>query len=460
MSKPIHLIGFVAAAGLVLAACGQAAPPPTAQVITKEVIKEVPKEVQVTKEVVKEVQVTKEVVKNVVKQTVVYNSNASDPKPREFDAKMVKMFMEKNPDINVVYSVVDHEGFKQAIRTYLTASQPPDMMTWFAGNRARFFIDKGLIADISDVWTKEGWDKDFGAGFKALSSVNGKQYFVPNNYYWWALYYRTDILAKNNVKPPATWDELLTACDTLKKAGITPIVTAGKGNAWPMAGIFDYINMRTNGPEFHINLMLGKEKYDDPRVKKTFENWKQLIDRGCFNKTATSIEWQDAATLMAKGEGAMYVMGDFLFDSLPKEVQPNVDFVQFPIIDPKIPVGEEAPTDGFFLAAKAPNLEAAKKFAAFMGSKDVQELASKELGRLPTNSKVDQAAFSARQKKGIAMLNKAAYVAQFYDRDTTPEMAEKGMAAFAKFFNNTNDIDGLLKSLEKDRALIFAEEQK
>ena len=83
MSKPIHLIGLVAAAGLLLAACAQAAPP-TPQVITKEVIKEVPKEVikevQVTKEVIKEV--PKEVIKNVVKQTVVYNSNASDPKPR------------------------------------------------------------------------------------------------------------------------------------------------------------------------------------------------------------------------------------------------------------------------------------------------------------------------------------------------------------------------------------------
>lgn len=453
MNKMTKLFGMAAAASMVLVACGGASTPPTPVVVTKEVIKEVQKEVVVTKEVPKEVQVTKEVVKT--RQRVIYNSYNSDPKPRAFDEKVVKDFMAKNPDIEVVHSIINHEDFKNAIRAYLTASQPPDVMTWFAGNRARFFIDKGQIMDISSLWTQQGWDKEYGGGFKALSSVNSKQYFVPNSYYWWALYFRKDILDKAGVKPPTTWDELLTACDGLKKAGITPIVTAGKGNAWPMAGIFDYINMRTNGPEFHINLMLGKEKYDDPRVKKTFENWKALIDRGCFNKDATSIEWQDGATMMAQGKAAMYIMGDFLFDSLPAEVQPNVDFVQFPIIDPKIPVGEEAPTDGFFVAANAPNKDAAMKFAAYMGSTAVQQMAANDLGRLPTSTKVDTSKFTARQKKGVEMLNKAAYIAQFYDRDTTPEMADKGMAAFAKFFNNTNDIDGLLKSLEKDRAAIF-----
>ena len=92
---------------------------------------------------------------------LVYNSYQSDPEPKAADAALVQQFQEANPGLEVTHSTVAHEDFKQAIRTYLTSSTPPDVMTWFAGNRARFFIDRGLIMDISDVWQEQGWTEDF-----------------------------------------------------------------------------------------------------------------------------------------------------------------------------------------------------------------------------------------------------------------------------------------------------------
>jgi multiple sugar transport system substrate-binding protein/raffinose/stachyose/melibiose transport system substrate-binding protein len=154
------------------------------------------------------------------KVTMVYNSYMSDPEPRKADEELVKMFMAKYPNVLVTQSIVAHEDFKQAIRAYLTSSQPPDVMTWFAGNRARFFIDKGQIMDISGVWQKEGWNKSYPKGFQALSTVGGKQYFVPTSYYWWAIYYNKTVFAKYNLQPPKTWDEFLVVCDTLKKNGV------------------------------------------------------------------------------------------------------------------------------------------------------------------------------------------------------------------------------------------------
>jgi len=389
------------------------------------------------------------------KITMVYNSYASDPEPRKADEELVKMFMAKYPNVIVTHSIVAHEDFKQAIRAYLTSSQPPDVMTWFAGNRARFFIDKVQILDISDVWKQQGWDKSYPKGFMALSTVGGKQYFVPTSYYWWAIYYNKTVFAKYNLQPPKTWDEFLAVCDTLKKNGVIPIVSGTK-NAWPAAGWFDYLNMRTNGPEFHINLMLGKEKYDDPRVKKTFQNWAVLLDKGYFIENAASYDWQDVLPFMLQGKAAMYLMGQFVMDSIPKDNQKDFDFFRFPIIDSKIPIGEDAPTDGYFAAANAPHKEQAKAFLAFLGSKEAQTYVANQLKRLPTNTEVDTSKFDDASKKGMDLLKGADYIAQFYDRDTTPEMAEKGMAAFQAFWNDTKKLDSLLAQLEKDRAQIFA----
>src|SRR4030042_6285440 len=59
---------------------------------------------------------------------VVYNSFASDPEPRRIDEMIVSMFEEANPTIDVIHRIVAHEDFKQAIRAYLTASTPPDVL--------------------------------------------------------------------------------------------------------------------------------------------------------------------------------------------------------------------------------------------------------------------------------------------------------------------------------------------
>ena len=90
-------------------------------------------------------------------QYITYNSYNGDPAPRAFDEKIVKMWNDANPLMPVEQSIIAHEDFKQAIRAYLVADPAPDVLTWFAGNRARFFIDKGLIADISDVALRDRW---------------------------------------------------------------------------------------------------------------------------------------------------------------------------------------------------------------------------------------------------------------------------------------------------------------
>ena len=54
------------------------------------------------------------------------------------------------------------------------------------------------------------------------------------------------------------------------------------------------------------------------------------------------------------------------------------------------------------------------------------------------------------------MIEGADFVAQFYDRDTTPEMADEGMNAFMAFWDDPDSIDELLAELEAARLEICA----
>ncbi|MGA0249481.1 MAG: extracellular solute-binding protein, partial [bacterium] len=69
---------------------------------------------------------------------LIINANTSDPAPKQAFEKLVADFEKENPDVDVELNIFDHEAYKTAIRNFLQAD-PPDVVTWFAGNRMKFF---------------------------------------------------------------------------------------------------------------------------------------------------------------------------------------------------------------------------------------------------------------------------------------------------------------------------------
>ena len=51
--------------------------------------------------------------------------------------------------------------------------------------------------------------------------------------------------------------------------GLIPLAAANDGN-WPQMGMFDMLNLRINGYDFHVSLMGGQESWTDDRVKAIF----------------------------------------------------------------------------------------------------------------------------------------------------------------------------------------------
>ena len=88
-------------------------------------------------------------------RSLVLNAYTSDPAPKAAFEDVIRQFEAEYPEVEVRFNVFDHEGFKTAIRNFLVAA-PPDVVTWFAGNRMRAFVERGLFEDVSDLWESEG----------------------------------------------------------------------------------------------------------------------------------------------------------------------------------------------------------------------------------------------------------------------------------------------------------------
>src|SRR6478609_1954604 len=191
--------------------------------------------------------------------TVTLGSNQSDAVPKAAVQSVMDAFHKANSAVTVKINTIDHNTFQENINNYLQGA-PDDVFTWFSGYRMRFFANKGLAGDISDVWKDLSGMSD--ALKKASTGDDGKQYFVPSTYYPWAVFYRKSVFAKFGYQPPKTLDEFKTLGAQMRKDGLVPIAFGDK-DGWPAMGTFDQLNMRVNGFDFHISLMAGKESWTD-----------------------------------------------------------------------------------------------------------------------------------------------------------------------------------------------------
>ena len=384
--------------------------------------------------------------KSAVSNKLVINSDMSDPAPKADMAKAVALFKKENPDLDVQLNTFDHEAYKTAIRNFLV-SEAPDICTWYAGNRMKFFVDQNLFMDVSSLWKELGLYESMASSVKAMT-IDGKQYGVPYSYYQWGVYYRKDIFDKYGLSAPKTWDEFMKVNTTLKANGVTPI-TIGTKYLWTAGGWFDYLDLRVNGYKFHMDLTAGKVSWLDPRLDKVFVLWGDMVNKGYFLENHASYSWQEAQAPLINGKAAMYLIGNFMIPDMESAgVVDNIGFFQFPIIDPSVGVFEDAPTDTFHIPANAKNVENAKKFLSFIARPDVQTILTS--GTLPANNK--SAAPTDRFKKaGFEMLNAADGLAQFYDRDSSPEMAKVGMEGFQEFMVYPDREKAIRTRLETER---------
>jgi multiple sugar transport system substrate-binding protein len=383
-------------------------------------------------------------------------SDMSNPGPRSVIEGLVAEFGEMNPDLEIELTVVDRDAWKTQIRNALSAD-PPDVVNWYAANRMGPYVDAGLFMDISDWW--DAGDYDGLESVRGAMTMNDAQWGVPYTYYQWGVYYREDIFNELGLGEPATWEEELANCQVIVDSG-RACYAIGTRFLWTAGGWFDYLNMRTNGFEFHMALARGEIAWTDERVRETFANWRTLIDMGGFIEDHQNYSWQEALPFMVNGEAAAYLMGNFAVDQLRRAglTDDQLDFYQFPVITEGLEMGEDAPTDTFHVPSGAQNVEAARAFLQFVTSADVQSRINGPdgLGQLPVNANAEVADDEFIQQ-GFTMLSQNATggIAQFFDRDFPAEMAAIGMEGLQEFMVFPDNLDDILERLEADRQRIY-----
>ncbi|GDY24454.1 ABC transporter substrate-binding protein [Agarivorans sp. Toyoura001] len=377
----------------------------------------------------------------------------SSGKQREAYKRLIEQFSENYPDVAVGTLVYESEYYKKNIESILQSNDGEgDLFFWFGGERLRKLAEEDYLLDISSWWQKGEWSEKFSASSEQASQLNQAHFALPINYYQWGFYYRHSMI-RHYPDTFTSWPQLLNTCQELAKQG-RHLVSIGTKDAWPVAGWFDYINLRLNGLAFHQQLLAGEISFYDPRVEQVFSFWQQAISAQCFIPSSDQLRWKQALPAMYRGKAASVLMGNFFVATVPERVTNDLAFAAFPPLKAGQDYYEEAPIDVIVAHKQAEGNVAAYQFLDFLVSSQALVALNQDLGKI--NPLLNAPASSDKFiKEGEQLLRNAKGVSQFFDRDSPREFASPAMAVMVDFLEQRIDAKQAMQQIEAIRSKVF-----
>lgn len=259
------------------------------------------------------------------------------------------------------------------------------------------FIKTGYIADLTAEFEADGgaWEKSL---FPKAVEVNrfrgGNPYNVPPGIYGVPIdvfniqmVYNKNLLKKVGInKPPATFDEFITAIEALRRVGVAPFVS-GFGETWMIDCFASYYAFNIIGEDKVMATYRGEVKYTDPGWIKVLTVFKTLSEKGAFIEGIVTKGNKYAEQDFALERVAFAFNGSWCVN-IYKDMNPGLEYgvAPLPAIDTSFPVKNWGGAGSSFVVNNmSPNKDKAIAFLKWLTARDQQVFLSGQTNNLPSN---------------------------------------------------------------------------
>lgn len=343
---------------------------------------------------------------------------------------LLALFEEKHPDIPIENAAVAGgagTNAKAVLASRMQGDDPPATFQVHGGAELNEgWVAAGKMEPLNDFYQEEGLNDKFPQDLIDMVSKDGNIYSVPVNIHRGnVLWYNKKLLDENGLQAPTTFDEFFEVADALKAKGITPLALGDK-EPWTATHLYETVLLGVLGSEDYGKLWTGELSFDDPKVTEAAEIFKKMLTY--INEDHASRNWQDATQLVANGEAAMNVMGDwakgYLVNDLKQAVNEDFGYVPTPGTDGQFMVI----TDTFGLPTGVENPEGVKQFLSVLASVEGQDAFNPLKGSIPARIDADVEKYDQYGKDTIE---------DFKEATLAPSLAH-GSAASEGFLTKVN----------------------
>ncbi|MFC4737646.1 ABC transporter substrate-binding protein [Bacillus daqingensis] len=359
---------------------------------------------------------------------------------------IIDLFEEQNPDVEVVNAAVAGGAGTNAqavLASRMQGNDPPGTFQIHGGAALNTgWVEAGRMEPITDIYEEEEWMDKFPEDLIDMVTTDDDIYSVPVNIHRSnVVFYNAGIFEEHGLEAPTTFDEFYEVADELEEAGVTPLAL-GDRESWTSLHLLETVMLGVLGPEGYNDLWTGDLAFDSPEFEEVIDEFDRMLDY--INDDHAARNWQDAAQMVAEGDAAMNIMGDWAAGYFATDLglEPNEDFgwAATPDTEGMFMVV----TDNFGLPSGVENPETVKDFLRFLGSVEAQDTFNPLKGSIPARVDADPEEYNEYGQSTIE---------DFQDAVLTPSLAHNS-AAPAGFVSQADQaVNVFVSSRDKEQVI-------
>lgn len=222
------------------------------------------------------------------------------------------------PNLRIATEMLPEDAYTKALLMQLSAGEGPDFFEWWPMRQLEELARAGYLQDLTGLDILDAFSADALEGF----TVDGRVYGFPKGFGMMGTWYNKDLFERYGVREwPKNWDEFLSVCETLKQAGVTPIVMPDKDWWHLQFGLYQIAAsiVYPEEPDFDKRLSEGTRTFAGSKWGRVLEMYKLLYDRGYIAAGSLQTGEAQAAAWFNDGQAAMIFGGNWDYGSLTTE---------------------------------------------------------------------------------------------------------------------------------------------
>jgi raffinose/stachyose/melibiose transport system substrate-binding protein len=374
---------------------------------------------------------------------------------------IAKEYEKLHPGVKVSLDQESDDSVKGKTKTLVASNSLPDIYFSWTGNWGENFVRGNRAADLTKVvGPGSEWGKTLSPAAVKAFVYNGKYYGIPLYIDGKFMGYNKAVFAKLGLSVPATYEDLLSDCDAIRKSGMTPI-SLGNKEAWPVVHYVGQL-LAYDVPEATLESDFDPKtaQYTDPGYIDALKQFKDLEARCTDGASTNGTSYASALQDFSNTTSAMYYQEILEFDQSATADTPLkvADFGFFQLPAPSGAKGDpkaiEGAPEGYMISSASKHIPLALDFMKFVTSQDNAKVLSAPPYGQPSAviGAVTTANSSPSLVEGVDEINAATYLMPWLDTANTPGVAAAWLSSLQALADGSMSPEEVMSKVQQTAA--------
>jgi alpha-glucoside transport system substrate-binding protein len=348
------------------------------------------------------------------------------------------------------------------LRTRVEGGNPPDVVSNPSAGQMRDLARDGRLVPLDPYLDQDAVLKDYPAGLRALTTVDGKQYGLFVNTALQGLVWY-DPRSYDGPRPPASWDDLAGWATRKAAAGGAPWclgLESGPASGWPGAVWIEQFMLQQHGGDAYDRWWQGQLAWTSPEVRSAYARFgaiatdPALVSGGPNSALTTNFGESPKGLLTEPPACYLHLQADWVGNAMvaamPGTVAvEDIDFFPFPAVDPGGPGGLEITGEVLGAFRDTPQVRA---FLRYVSTPEFSALVATTGLWLGANLRTPVTAYPSVLSRHAAEVYAAGTDVRFGAKDAMPAaMSQAFLKSVMDYVRRPGDLDTILSGLERTR---------